>query len=148
MQLTALFTNPSCPIAYGAPASVGLVVSGDGRGTGVDATGLPCPREWSSKVTMDEEEVSSDDNEMFEVKVLMALADDESGVVGKESVRNGEWVKLSIRKVHTLLEMEDNDERKSFLDYFYVDLNFVKEQRNNLMIKHRDIVLELNPCKE
>ncbi|GJW69907.1 proteasome subunit alpha type-5 [Tanacetum coccineum] len=34
------------------------------------------------------EEVSSDDNEMVEVKVLMALANDESGVVGKESARN------------------------------------------------------------
>ncbi|GKE09624.1 hypothetical protein Tco_1413175 [Tanacetum coccineum] len=55
----------------------------------------------------DEEEVSSDDNEMFEVKVLMAFADDESGVVGKESARNGEWVKLSIIKVHTLLEMKE-----------------------------------------
>ncbi|GKF92766.1 retrovirus-related pol polyprotein from transposon TNT 1-94, partial [Tanacetum coccineum] len=75
----------------------------------------------------DEEEVSSDDNEMVEVKVLMALADDESGVVGKESAKNGEWVKISMRK------------GKSFLDYLGVDLNFVEEQRNNLMIKHKDI---------
>ncbi|GKA38333.1 hypothetical protein Tco_0730884 [Tanacetum coccineum] len=44
-------------------------------------------------------EVSSDDNEMVKVKVLMALADDESGVVGKESTISGEWVKISIRKV-------------------------------------------------
>ncbi|GJS24296.1 hypothetical protein Tco_0452928 [Tanacetum coccineum] len=36
----------------------------------------------------DEEDVSSDDNEMVEVKVLMALADDENVVVGKESARN------------------------------------------------------------
>ncbi|GJS21482.1 zinc finger, CCHC-type containing protein [Tanacetum coccineum] len=35
---------------------------------------------------------------MVEVKVFMALTDDESGVVGKESARNGEWVKISIRK--------------------------------------------------
>ncbi|GKE21194.1 hypothetical protein Tco_1432706, partial [Tanacetum coccineum] len=47
----------------------------------------------------DEEEVSSDDNEMTEVKVLMALADDENVVVGKESARNGEWVKISMRKI-------------------------------------------------
>ncbi|GKA26204.1 hypothetical protein Tco_0712313 [Tanacetum coccineum] len=65
----------------------------------------------------DKEEVSSDDNAMVEVKVPMALDDDESSVVGKESAKNGEWVKISMRKVHTLLEMEDNDERKSFLDY-------------------------------
>nr|GEX03790.1 hypothetical protein [Tanacetum cinerariifolium] len=68
----------------------------------------------------DEEKVSSDDNEMVEVKVRMALVDDE----------------------------RDNDERKTFHNYLGVDLNFVEEQRNNLMIKHRDIVQELNTCKE
>ncbi|GJR35172.1 hypothetical protein Tco_1210856 [Tanacetum coccineum] len=45
----------------------------------------------------DEEEVSSDDNEMVEVKVLMALAED-NDAVSKESARNGEWVKISMRK--------------------------------------------------
>ncbi|GKB26017.1 retrovirus-related pol polyprotein from transposon TNT 1-94 [Tanacetum coccineum] len=45
----------------------------------------------------DEEEVSSDENEMVEVKVLMALAE-ENNVVDKESARNGEWVKISMRK--------------------------------------------------
>ncbi|GKB35071.1 hypothetical protein Tco_0880013, partial [Tanacetum coccineum] len=63
----------------------------------------------------DEEDVLSDDNDMTKVKVLMALADDENVVVGKESARNGEWVKISMRKAHTLLDMEDNDARKSFL---------------------------------
>ncbi|GKA27907.1 hypothetical protein Tco_0714075 [Tanacetum coccineum] len=36
----------------------------------------------------DEEEVSFDDNEMVDVMVLMALADDESVAIGKESARN------------------------------------------------------------
>ncbi|GJS91413.1 RNA-directed DNA polymerase, eukaryota, nucleotide-binding alpha-beta plait domain protein [Tanacetum coccineum] len=58
----------------------------------------------------DEEDVSSNNNEMVEVKVLMSLADDESVVVGKESARN--------------------------------------EQRNNLLLKHRDLIQELNTCKE
>ncbi|GJV35505.1 hypothetical protein Tco_1407982 [Tanacetum coccineum] len=58
----------------------------------------------------DEEEVSSDDNEMVEVKVLMALVDDENIVVGKESAKN--------------------------------------EQRNDLVLKHRNLVHELNQCKE
>ncbi|GJZ16780.1 hypothetical protein Tco_0552903 [Tanacetum coccineum] len=84
----------------------------------------------------DEEDVSSDDNDMTEVKVLMALADDENVAVGKESARNGEWVKISMKKVHTLLDMEDNDERKSFLDYLCIDLNYhantkiLKENKN------------------
>ncbi|GJX73755.1 hypothetical protein Tco_0312350 [Tanacetum coccineum] len=96
----------------------------------------------------DEEEVSSDDNEMVEVKVLMALSEEENVVVGKESARNGEWVKISMTKVHTLLDMEDNDERKSFLDYLCIDLNYVEDQRNNLVLKHRDLVHESNTCKE
>ncbi|GKC36796.1 retrovirus-related pol polyprotein from transposon TNT 1-94 [Tanacetum coccineum] len=45
----------------------------------------------------DEEEVSSNDNEMVEVKVLMALAK-EKDAVSKEVARNGEWVKISMRK--------------------------------------------------
>ncbi|GKE50498.1 hypothetical protein Tco_1481756, partial [Tanacetum coccineum] len=80
----------------------------------------------------DEEEVLSDDNDVIEVKALKALADEERVSVGKESARNGEWIKISIKKKHTLLEMEDNDDRKSFLDYMCIDLNYVEEQRNNL----------------
>nr|GEV50907.1 retrovirus-related Pol polyprotein from transposon TNT 1-94 [Tanacetum cinerariifolium] len=82
----------------------------------------------------DEEYVSSDNYEMTKVKVLMALADDKNVVVGKENAKNREWVKISMRKVHTLLDMEDNDERKSFLDYLCIDLNYVEEKRNNLVV--------------
>ncbi|GKC42877.1 hypothetical protein Tco_1060599, partial [Tanacetum coccineum] len=59
----------------------------------------------------DEEDVSSDDNDMTDVKVLMALVDDENVVVGKNS----------------FLDMEDNDERNSFLDYLCIGLNYVEE---------------------
>ncbi|GKD64323.1 hypothetical protein Tco_1306431, partial [Tanacetum coccineum] len=45
----------------------------------------------------DEEEVSSDDNEMVEVKVLMALAE-ENDAISKEGARNGEWVNISMIK--------------------------------------------------
>nr|GEU65140.1 putative RNA-directed DNA polymerase [Tanacetum cinerariifolium] len=45
----------------------------------------------------DKEEVSSNDNEMMEVKVLMALAK-ENDAVSKEGIRNGVWVKISMRK--------------------------------------------------
>ncbi|GJV06674.1 retrovirus-related pol polyprotein from transposon TNT 1-94 [Tanacetum coccineum] len=95
----------------------------------------------------DEEEVSSDDNEMVEVKVLMALAE-KNDDVSKESAKNGEWVKISIRKVHTLLEIKDNDDRKVCLDYLCIGLNYVEEQRSNLLSKHRNLVHELNTCKE
>ncbi|GJR98705.1 retrovirus-related pol polyprotein from transposon TNT 1-94 [Tanacetum coccineum] len=96
----------------------------------------------------DEEEVLFDDNEVTEVKALMSLADEERVSIGKESARNGEWIKISMKKVHTLLEMEDNDERKSFPDYLCIDLNYVEEQRNNFMSTHRNLVQELNTCKE
>nr|GEW42627.1 retrovirus-related Pol polyprotein from transposon TNT 1-94 [Tanacetum cinerariifolium] len=43
------------------------------------------------------EKVSSDDNEMVEVKVLMALAE-ENDDVSKDGAKNGEWVKISMRK--------------------------------------------------
>ncbi|GJW28003.1 hypothetical protein Tco_0044878 [Tanacetum coccineum] len=93
------------------------------------------------------EEVSSDENEMVEVKVLMALTED-NDAISKEGARNGKWMKISIRKVHTLLEIEDNDDRKTYLDYLCIDLNYIEEQRNNLLLKHRDLVHELNTCKE
>ncbi|GJT81356.1 hypothetical protein Tco_1055698 [Tanacetum coccineum] len=44
----------------------------------------------------DEDEVL-DDEEMTEVKVLMALADDEL-TMGKNHARNGEWIDIIIRK--------------------------------------------------
>ncbi|GKB27884.1 hypothetical protein Tco_0867285 [Tanacetum coccineum] len=96
----------------------------------------------------DDEEVSSDENEVTEVKALMALTDEERVSVGKESARNGDWTKISMKKAHTLLQMEDNNDRKSFLNYLCIDLNYVEEQRNNLLSKYRNLVQELNTCKE
>nr|GEX90319.1 retrovirus-related Pol polyprotein from transposon TNT 1-94 [Tanacetum cinerariifolium] len=46
----------------------------------------------------DEEGVSYDDNEVLEVKALMDLVDKERGSVSKESARNGEWIKISMKK--------------------------------------------------
>nr|GEX23945.1 putative ribonuclease H-like domain-containing protein [Tanacetum cinerariifolium] len=62
----------------------------------------------------DEEEVSSDVNEIVEVKVLMALVE-ENDIISKEGTRISEWVKISMRKVHILLEIEDNDDREKVL---------------------------------
>ncbi|GJS88368.1 hypothetical protein Tco_0771004 [Tanacetum coccineum] len=66
----------------------------------------------------------------------------------RESAKNGEWVKISMGKVHTLLDMEDNDERTSFINYLCIDLNYVEEQKNNLLLEHKDLIQELNTCKE
>ncbi|GJV63042.1 retrovirus-related pol polyprotein from transposon TNT 1-94 [Tanacetum coccineum] len=96
----------------------------------------------------DDEEVSSDENEVTEVKALMELTDEEKVSVCKESARYGDWTKISMKKVHTLLQMEDNDDSKSFLDYLCIDLNYVEEQRNNLLSKYRNLLQELNTCKE
>ncbi|GJT81655.1 retrovirus-related pol polyprotein from transposon TNT 1-94 [Tanacetum coccineum] len=104
-------------------------------------------KDFEAKYNKDEEEVSSDDNEMAEVKVLMALAED-NDTVSKGGTINSEWVKISMRKAYTLLEMEYNDDRKTYLDYLCIDLNYVEEQRNNLLSKHRDLVQDLNTCKE
>nr|GEV68201.1 retrovirus-related Pol polyprotein from transposon TNT 1-94 [Tanacetum cinerariifolium] len=54
----------------------------------------------------DKEEVSSDDNEMVEVKVLMALADDEREAVGKESVRNAEGFNLPTHDTGRIIPSE------------------------------------------
>ncbi|GJV18967.1 ribonuclease H-like domain-containing protein [Tanacetum coccineum] len=53
--------------------------------------------EFHERALLDEEEVS-DDEEMTQVKGLMALADDEL-VVGKNHARNGEWIDITMRKV-------------------------------------------------
>nr|GEX61085.1 retrovirus-related Pol polyprotein from transposon TNT 1-94 [Tanacetum cinerariifolium] len=48
----------------------------------------------------DEEEVFEDED-VTQVKVLMALADDEL-IVGKSLARNGEWVDITIRKIQNI----------------------------------------------
>ncbi|GJX05615.1 hypothetical protein Tco_0191531 [Tanacetum coccineum] len=55
--------------------------------------------------------LSSDDGEM-KVKDPSSGTYVKKEVCWQESARNGEWTKITIKKVHTLLEMEDNDDRK------------------------------------
>ncbi|GJY12674.1 retrovirus-related pol polyprotein from transposon TNT 1-94 [Tanacetum coccineum] len=59
----------------------------------------------------DEEEVSSDDNEMVKFKVLMALAED-NDAISKEGARISKWVKISMRKhVNTEILKENKNLR-------------------------------------
>ncbi|GJX56063.1 retrovirus-related pol polyprotein from transposon TNT 1-94 [Tanacetum coccineum] len=46
--------------------------------------------------------VSSNDNEVPEVKALMALANEERVYVSNESARNGEWIKISMKKCNIM----------------------------------------------
>nr|GEV23124.1 hypothetical protein [Tanacetum cinerariifolium] len=77
----------------------------------------------------DEEEVSSDDNEIAKIKVLMALAEDNEAV-SKEGTKNGIWVKISMRKiilgVDQLTEDPSSSEKK--------DLVFVKSFANDTKV--------------
>ncbi|GJS27383.1 hypothetical protein Tco_0488003 [Tanacetum coccineum] len=94
----------------------------------------------------DEEEVF-DEEEVTQVKVLMALADDEL-TVGKSHARNGEWVDITIRKVNTLLSMDEDADWQNYLKYINIDLKFVEEQRLNLLSKYNKMVFELNKCRD
>ncbi|GJR44767.1 retrovirus-related pol polyprotein from transposon TNT 1-94 [Tanacetum coccineum] len=94
----------------------------------------------------DEEEVF-DEEEVTQVKVLMALADDEL-TVGKSHARNGECVDITIRKVNTLLSMDEDTDWQNYLKYINIDLKFVEEQRLNLLSKYNKMVFELNKCRD
>ncbi|GJU33672.1 retrovirus-related pol polyprotein from transposon TNT 1-94 [Tanacetum coccineum] len=94
----------------------------------------------------DEEEVS-DDEEVTEVKVLMALADDELSV-GENHARNGEWIDITIRKVNIILSMDKDADWQNYLKYINIDLKSVEEQKLNLLSKYNKIVLELNKCRD
>ncbi|GJZ69994.1 hypothetical protein Tco_0633544 [Tanacetum coccineum] len=66
----------------------------------------------------DEEEVS-DDEEETQVKVLMALADDELSV-GKNHARNGEWIDITMKKGKTV--SIDDEERNTNKSWVFMDL--------------------------
>ncbi|GKD76791.1 retrovirus-related pol polyprotein from transposon TNT 1-94, partial [Tanacetum coccineum] len=53
--------------------------------------------------------------------------------VGKAYARLGQWVDITMKKVHRLLSLTDGDERKHVLDYNHVDLHYVEDQRKKLV---------------
>ncbi|GKB01841.1 retrovirus-related pol polyprotein from transposon TNT 1-94 [Tanacetum coccineum] len=82
----------------------------------------------------DEESISSKDKGTTKVKAFMAIAEDEPSV-GKTYAISGQWVEITMKKVHRRLSMTDGDERKHVLDYTHVYLYFVEDQRKNLVNK-------------
>ncbi|GJX64077.1 hypothetical protein Tco_0298420 [Tanacetum coccineum] len=81
----------------------------------------------------------SNEEEVTQVKVLMALADDEL-TVGKSHARNGEWVDIIIRKVNTLRFMDEDVDWQNYLKYINIDIKFVEEQRLNLLSKYNKML--------
>ncbi|GJX67202.1 hypothetical protein Tco_0302929 [Tanacetum coccineum] len=81
------------------------------------------------------------------VQVLMALADD-GLFVGKNHVRNGEWININIKKINILLSMDEDSDWQNYLKYINIDLKYVEEQRLNLLSKYNKIVFELNKCRD
>nr|GEU33358.1 copia protein [Tanacetum cinerariifolium] len=94
----------------------------------------------------DEKEVSNDD-EKTQVRVLMALADDELSV-GKNHLRNGEWMYITMKKVNIPLSIDEDSDWQTYLKYINIDLKYVEEQRLNLLSKYNKIVFELNKCRD
>ncbi|GJX30783.1 retrovirus-related pol polyprotein from transposon TNT 1-94 [Tanacetum coccineum] len=91
----------------------------------------------------DEESVSSEDERTIRIRAFMAIAEDEPSV-GKADARSGQWVDITMKKVHKLLSMTDGDERKHVLDYTHVDLHYVEDQRKNLLNKFNLLKQELS----
>ncbi|GJU62010.1 hypothetical protein Tco_1243845, partial [Tanacetum coccineum] len=80
----------------------------------------------------DDESVSSEDEYTTKFKAFMEIAEDEP-FVGKIDARSGQWVEITMKKVHRLLSMTDGKERKHVLDYTHVDLHYVEDQRKYLV---------------
>ncbi|GJY86149.1 hypothetical protein Tco_0500175 [Tanacetum coccineum] len=63
----------------------------------------------------------SNDEDMVQVKVLMALIDDEL-VVGKNHARNGEWIGITMIKVNIILSMDEDVDWQTYLKCIKIDL--------------------------
>ncbi|GJS95755.1 hypothetical protein Tco_0802723 [Tanacetum coccineum] len=73
----------------------------------------------------------------------MEIAEDEPSV-GKADARSGQWVDITMKKVHRLLSITDSDDRKHVLDYTHVDLIYVEDQRKNMVNKYNLLKQELS----
>ncbi|GJV11394.1 hypothetical protein Tco_1352935 [Tanacetum coccineum] len=73
-------------------------------------------------------DVSSDDNEVMEVKALMSLTEEERVSVSKQRARNEEWVQISIRKKRILGVGQLSEDPSS---YGLKDLGFIKSSVDN-----------------
>ncbi|GKD68765.1 hypothetical protein Tco_1322855, partial [Tanacetum coccineum] len=63
--------------------------------------------EFHERAHLENSKKVSDDEEMPQVKVLMALADDELAM-GKNHAHNGKWIDITMRKIKILLFMDED----------------------------------------
>ncbi|GKA29698.1 retrovirus-related pol polyprotein from transposon TNT 1-94, partial [Tanacetum coccineum] len=77
---------------------------------------------------------------------LMVVADEELSV-GRTDARSYQWVEITMQKVQKLLSLTDSDERKHVLDYTHVNLQYVEDQRKNLLNKFHTLKQEFSSCK-
>ncbi|GKD01310.1 retrovirus-related pol polyprotein from transposon TNT 1-94, partial [Tanacetum coccineum] len=77
------------------------------------------------------------------IRAFMAIAEDEPSV-GKADARSGQWVYITMKKVHRLLSMTNSDDKKHVLDYTHVDLIYVEDQRKNMVNKYNLLKQELS----
>ncbi|GJS86161.1 hypothetical protein Tco_0752702 [Tanacetum coccineum] len=96
-------------------SSVSALSSSSGKNKGLIAESY----DW------DKEEVSSDDNEVPKVKARMALADEKRVNVSKESAKNGEWIKISMKKILVLKQV-----KLDLLTIHHVNTEILKENQN------------------
>ncbi|GKA99671.1 hypothetical protein Tco_0827665 [Tanacetum coccineum] len=86
----------------------------------------------------DEEEVF-DDEEMTQVKVLMALVDDELSM-GKNHARNGEWIDITMKKINIFLSMDEDFDWQTYLKYINIDLKKLAslDYDHEMLLKSKD----------
>nr|GEX74231.1 hypothetical protein [Tanacetum cinerariifolium] len=77
----------------------------------------------------DDEEMSSNENEVTEVNALMAPTDEERVLVGKESARNGDCTKSSLKKKKKILRINQLTEDTS--SFRSKDSIFIKSFSDN-----------------
>nr|GEV29916.1 ribonuclease H-like domain-containing protein [Tanacetum cinerariifolium] len=80
------------------------------------------------------------------IKAFMAIAKDEPSVRKADAIY-GQWVEITMKKVHRLTSMPDDDDRKHVLYYTYVDLHYVEDQRKNLVNKFNSLKNEVSVYK-
>nr|GEU64431.1 hypothetical protein [Tanacetum cinerariifolium] len=91
---------------------------------------------------IDDEEVSSNKNEVTKVKALMALTNEERVSVGRESAKNGDWTKISMKK-NLVQELNKGKEQLLVLNQAKLDLLTMQHVNTEILLENQNLTLEL-----